>query len=568
MLLAGSLLAVPAPVGSQSQASRRAESLIRDAQGALKAEDYRAAERYYKAAVAADRGSPDASCGLGQVYMALRQFEEAVGALRNCKKYVLTQLRKLQSDQTRSQSRIDGEIRELRDTLQAIQSGYIRSAGADRAQRIESRITELERMRSRDPVGVELPPEISFALGTALLQIGALPEAEQELLDVTRSKARAGDAHNNLATVYLAQGRFAEATEQVRLAEEAGVRVSPQLKVDIEFRNRPDIAPSAPVELERDPTASEPVSIEHVARTCAVKGHFVNVEATVRPAWGIYDPVVRFRTEGEGGWYSTVMLPAGEDSVAAVLPKPRSAQSFEYFIKVSDYQNKETRTDSFPVSVEGDPTACAEAAADPDRVASVLIIDTPTNVPGAPPVPPGFSIRGTTADAGVLEMGSSKALVAGGLALGAAVAGGVAWANNSDLSYKGPKPFVEAPGIAFVMSEPPPGSTLSLSGGEIVMQLHVYSPQAITGARIAGELAIGGFSSGCLTLQGVQDLAAARTETVVIRGTTQPLGGASCDTRVPLSELRVRVVEANGLGGFRTGLAPLVHLRVTYHVTN
>jgi hypothetical protein len=216
----------------------------------------------------------------------------------------------------------------------------------------------------------------------------------------------------------------------------------------------------------------------------------------------------------------------------------------------------------------GDSRECGEANSDPDKTASMLIIDAPTDVPGAPPVPPGFSIRGTTADAGVLEMGSNKALVAGGIGLGAAIAGGLALAQGGDLSYKGPEPFVEAPGIAFVTSQPPPGSTLSLSGGEIAIQLRIFTPRAIPGARIIGELHMRGFGNFCLTLSGAQDLEAGRTETAVIRGSTQPSGGGTCNARVPLEQLRVRVVGADGLGGFATGFPPLNHLSVTYQVTN
>ena len=46
------------------------------------------------------------------------------------------------------------------------------------------------------------------------------------------------------------------------------------------------------------------------------------------------------------------------------------------------------------------------------------------------------------------------------------------------------------------------------------------------------------------------------------------LGRAAPGSKVTLDGRRVRVTEANGLGGFITGLPPLGHLRVTFHVTN
>ena len=42
-----------------------------------------------------------------------------------------------------------------------------------------------------------------------------------------------GEAHNNLAVVYLQTGRFPEADVEITAAEKAGFRVNPQLKEDV-----------------------------------------------------------------------------------------------------------------------------------------------------------------------------------------------------------------------------------------------------------------------------------------------------------------------------------------------
>lgn len=90
----------------------------------------------------------------------------------------------------------------------------------------------------------------------------------------------------------------------------------------------------------------------------------------------------------------------------------------------------------------------------------------------------------------------------------------------------------------------------------------------MVGARITALLSGPSFNSAssCIILESTQDLEARRSESVVLSGPTQPNGGV-CDTRVPLEEIKVRVVPANGLGGFRTGMAPLHHLRVQYYFT-
>jgi tetratricopeptide (TPR) repeat protein len=566
--LAGWLLAAPGPAAGQSSSSGQVGSLLREAQQALQAEDYDAAERYFRQAAAADPRSPDATCGMGQVHMALRQYEEAVRSLESCRKLVLTHLRELQTEQTRAYATIETEIREVRDTIQAIRSGRIQGAGADRVTHLEARLRELEQMKTRDPVRVEVPPQVSFALGTAYLQVGRLDEAEREFLTLLRRDPRAGEAHNNLATVYLAQGRFEEAEERVRLAEENGVRVNPKMKADIAARYSPGAPSGGPA---RKATTTrpedEPFTIQHAGRTCAANGLFIQLEATVTPSWGIHDPIVRFRSKEGSGWYAMTMLPSGEDTFATRLPRPRGAESFDYYIEVSGYDETTTRTEDFRVTVVKKAADCAEAALDTKEAGGVLIVDIPRDVADAPPVPPGFSIRGTANDIGVLEIGSNKSLILGGIAAAGAVAAGVAVASQPAEPYSGPQPFEDLPGVDFVSSDPPPESTLSLSGGFISIVLSMYAVEDMPGATVTVELASPSFnSSSCIILTTTHDFVARRRDSVVVSGPTQPNGGF-CDTRVPLEEMRVRAVPASGLGGFRTGRAPLSHLRVMYHIT-
>ena len=47
-----------------------------------------------------------------------------------------------------------------------------------------------------------------------------------------------GEAHSNLAVVYLITGRATEAEAEVKAAEKAGFRVNPKLKEDIAARKK------------------------------------------------------------------------------------------------------------------------------------------------------------------------------------------------------------------------------------------------------------------------------------------------------------------------------------------
>ena len=531
----------------------------------MQAEDYRAAERLFRSAAAADPESPEASCGLGQVFLALQQYEEAVRALENCKRDILANLRDLQAQQARAWGEIDLEIHEIQESLQALRSGRMKMAGPDRELRLEERIRELQEIRGRNPIRVEVPARVSFALGTAYLNAGFPEKAEWELVAVLRSDPGSGDAHNNLAAVYLAMGRFEEAAEHVRRAEEAGVRVNPQMKADISAKYSPGAASVTPGKSASPSGAgSDPIKLEHEGRTCAVKGTFVHVQATVIPSWGVHDPVLRFRTEEAEGWYSTFMLPAGENDFATILPKAKSATSFTYYIEVATYDDKTTRTPDFRVVLSDDEAECAEAGLDSDEVGSVLIIDKPKGVADAPPVPRGFSIRGTTADVGALEVGANKALVYGGIGLGAAIAGGVVVASQAGGPYAGPQPFSEAPGVSLESIDPPSGSTLSLSHGQITVQLGVFSMEDMPGARIEAEL-VQSHGGTCIVLNTSQDLPPSRTVSVVLAGPTTPAFGP-CDTRFPIEAIRVRVLSAEGLPRIQTGVPPLSHLRILFNL--
>ena len=49
-------------------------------------------------------------------------------------------------------------------------------------------------------------------------------------------KPRLGEARNNLAVVYMMMGRLEEAHNEMKAAEQAGYRVNPQFKADLQKR--------------------------------------------------------------------------------------------------------------------------------------------------------------------------------------------------------------------------------------------------------------------------------------------------------------------------------------------
>ena len=83
-----------------------------------------------------------------------------------------------------------------------------------------------------------VPPWVSLALGSAYFRAGRLSDAEREYKATIAADSRSGEAHNNLAVVYLETGRITEAEASVKAAKKAGFKVHPQLEQDIKDRKQ------------------------------------------------------------------------------------------------------------------------------------------------------------------------------------------------------------------------------------------------------------------------------------------------------------------------------------------
>ena len=104
--------------------------------------------------------------------------------------------------------------------------------------KLEERIGDLERMKQRGTANFETPAEISLALGSALFRSGQREKAEIEWKAATNVNPKLGEAHNNLAVIYMQTGRLDEADAELKLAEKNGFRVNPQFKNDLKDRRK------------------------------------------------------------------------------------------------------------------------------------------------------------------------------------------------------------------------------------------------------------------------------------------------------------------------------------------
>ena len=231
-----SLAQAAAPVSEQ--AHREALDHYRAGQALLLAENLAPAEQEFRIAIKLDPLLVLAHYSLGQVYMGMKQYPDAVKAFIACRQAHLDIAALQASDSVRTYQRYDEEIRELRDSVRTIRSGVLKLQQPELSiLKLENRINDLENSKRRaSSIPGEVPAELSLALGSAYFRSGALVDAQREYAAALKVNPRFGEAHNNLAVVLMLQGSLPEAGEHLKSAEKAGFQVNPQFKADLEKR--------------------------------------------------------------------------------------------------------------------------------------------------------------------------------------------------------------------------------------------------------------------------------------------------------------------------------------------
>jgi Flp pilus assembly protein TadD len=99
--------------------------------------------------------------------------------------------------------------------------------------REEQRQLEARLNRSKGAPPLPVPAGLSMALGSAYYRTGDLEGAEREYLEAVRVDPAFGEAHSNLAVLYMFTSRLDQAELEVALAEKSGFKVNPRLKDDL-----------------------------------------------------------------------------------------------------------------------------------------------------------------------------------------------------------------------------------------------------------------------------------------------------------------------------------------------
>jgi tetratricopeptide (TPR) repeat protein len=195
----------------------------------------RAAEEFSKA-IQYDRLFTLAHYFLGQAYGNLQRYPSAIKAYKDCIEACRAIYSLRQTNRFEAEKRRDDEIRVLRETVAVAQAQATRSPGSGlglRATQLEQQMQNLERDRASIDGPFQPPAEVLLALGSALFHNDQVEQAEFEWVAATQVNPKMGEAHNNLAVLYMRTGRVKAAAEELKLAERNGVRVNPQFKKEL-----------------------------------------------------------------------------------------------------------------------------------------------------------------------------------------------------------------------------------------------------------------------------------------------------------------------------------------------
>lgn len=169
---------------------------------------------------------------LGQASMNLQRYASAIKAYKDCieaerQLFSLKQTNRFEVDRQR-----EDEILELKTII----DGAATNGRAPTLIGLEQRLRDLEKMRGNVGGSFQPPAQALLALGSAYFRNGDRDAAEAQWRAAIDANPKLGEAHNNLAVIYMQTSRFDEALRELTLAEKAGFKVNPQFKADLKER--------------------------------------------------------------------------------------------------------------------------------------------------------------------------------------------------------------------------------------------------------------------------------------------------------------------------------------------
>lgn len=205
--------------------------------------DYMRAEAFEKAVTAfqqsieLDPSFEMSFYGLGRAHLALKQFVSATSALSRCRDLYIAQVGRQFTNQQEAQRYRQDRITELDELIRQLQSAPQTAAVQDQLRQVQEQKRQIQEFITRGNNSMTItsgvPAWVSLSLGSALFRSGKLADAETEYKAAISADPRSGEAHNNLAVVYLETNRVNEALASINAAKKTGFKVNPELEKTI-----------------------------------------------------------------------------------------------------------------------------------------------------------------------------------------------------------------------------------------------------------------------------------------------------------------------------------------------
>ena len=238
---------VPAIAQQASNARERATRSYNDGLAQMRQEAFEAAVQSFQMAVGIDPTFEMAYYMMGRAQMNQRNYAAAVIALEKARTLYVAQGTEqftTKADRERVlRQRVDEYDRatnELQDAATRPENKLRADSLREQARQYQERKRQIQdMMRNEDARPTQsVPGFVSLSLGSAYFRTGKTAEAERAYLAAVAADSRIGEAHNNLAVIYMESGRLEDAEKAVAAAERSGVRVNPALKEEIQKRKK------------------------------------------------------------------------------------------------------------------------------------------------------------------------------------------------------------------------------------------------------------------------------------------------------------------------------------------
>lgn len=228
------IVGVAASAAAQPQQARvKARVQNKQAWDLMKSEKFEEAKKAFQAAVEIDPTFEMPYYGLGRAHMALKEYVSAISALGRCAELYRSQVGRQFTNQQEAQRFRNDRITEIDEMIRQVQAGPQTIQAQDQLRQLQEQKRQIQDIIARGntfSIQSAVPAWVSLSLGSAYFRAGRLADAETAYKEAISADARSGEAHSNLAVVYLETERYPEALAAITAAKKTGLKVNPELE--------------------------------------------------------------------------------------------------------------------------------------------------------------------------------------------------------------------------------------------------------------------------------------------------------------------------------------------------